>query len=82
MIVLGADIDHRSGRCAERRDEFTPESYARRVERIEDIAKDDKKLRELPGVGENMAEHIREVLKTGDYTSGTTPSPGSSVGDD
>src|SRR5579863_3399989 len=37
-------------------------------ERIEDIAKDDKKLRELPGVGENMAEHIREVLKTGDYS--------------
>lgn len=36
-------------------------------DRIEDIAKDDKKLRELPGVGENMAEHIREVLKTGDY---------------
>jgi len=37
-------------------------------ERIEDLAKDDKKLRELPGVGENMAEHIREVLKTGDYS--------------
>ena len=27
-------------------------------ERIEDICKDPKKLRELPGVGENMAEHI------------------------
>jgi DNA polymerase (family 10) len=36
-------------------------------ERIEEIAKDDAKLRELPGVGENMAAHIREVLKTGDY---------------
>jgi len=36
-------------------------------DRIEDIAKDDEKLRELPGVGEGMAEHIREVLKTGDY---------------
>jgi DNA polymerase (family 10) len=36
-------------------------------ERIEDIAKDDGKLRELPGVGEGMAEHIREVLATGDY---------------
>jgi DNA polymerase (family 10) len=36
-------------------------------ERIEDIAKDPKKLRELPGVGENMAEHICEILKTGDY---------------
>lgn len=37
-------------------------------ERIEDLAKDEKKLRELPGIGENMAEHIREVLKTGDYS--------------
>src|SRR5271167_3828802 len=37
-------------------------------ERIEDIAQDDKKLRELPGVGENMAEHIREILKNGDYS--------------
>jgi DNA polymerase (family X) len=37
-------------------------------ERIEDISKDPKKLRELPGVGENMAEHICEILKTGDYT--------------
>lgn len=36
-------------------------------ERIEDIAKDDKKLLDLPGVGEGMAEHIREVLATGDY---------------
>src|SRR5580700_11157689 len=37
-------------------------------ERIEEIAKDDEKLRELPGVGENMAAHIREILKTGDYS--------------
>lgn len=37
-------------------------------ERVEDLAKDDKKLRELPGIGENMAEHIREILKTGDYS--------------
>src|ERR1700684_839828 len=37
-------------------------------ERIEDIAKEPAKLRELPGVGENMAEHICEVLKTGDYS--------------
>jgi DNA polymerase (family 10) len=36
-------------------------------ERIEDICKDPKKLRELPGVGGNMAEHICEILKTGDY---------------
>src|SRR6204780_421831 len=37
-------------------------------ERIEDLAKDDKKLKELPGVGDSMAEHIKEVLKTGDYS--------------
>ena len=37
-------------------------------ERIEDLAKDPKKLRELPGVGENMAEHICEILATGDYS--------------
>jgi DNA polymerase (family X) len=36
-------------------------------ERIEDVCKDPKKLRELPGVGENMAEHICEILQTGDY---------------
>ena len=28
-------------------------------DRIEEIAKDAKKLRELPGIGENMAEHIQ-----------------------
>jgi DNA polymerase (family X) len=37
-------------------------------ERIEDLAKDEKKLKELPGVGEGMAEHIREILETGDYS--------------
>jgi DNA polymerase (family X) len=36
--------------------------------RIEEIAKDDQQLLELPGIGEGMAEHIREILKTGDYT--------------
>ncbi|HVB88555.1 MAG TPA: DNA polymerase/3'-5' exonuclease PolX [Candidatus Dormibacteraeota bacterium] len=38
------------------------------TERIEDVAKDDKKLKELPGVGEGMAEHIHEILATGDYS--------------
>ncbi len=38
------------------------------TERIEEIAKDDKKLMELPGIGEGMAEHIHEILKTGDYS--------------
>ncbi len=37
-------------------------------ERIEELATDDKKLKELPGVGDGMAEHIREVVKTGDYS--------------
>jgi len=37
-------------------------------DRIEVIAKDDKKLTDLPGIGEGMAAHIREVLATGDYS--------------
>src|SRR3984885_5593661 len=37
-------------------------------ERIEDLAKDDKKLKELPGVGDGMADHIHEILETGDYS--------------
>ena len=37
-------------------------------ERIEDVAKDAKKLKELPGVGDSMAEHICEILATGDYS--------------
>ena len=36
-------------------------------ESIEELAKDMDKLCELPGIGERMAEHICEVLKTGDY---------------
>src|SRR3984885_15466688 len=37
-------------------------------DRIEDIAKDPKKLKELPGVGDSMAEDIREILDPGDYS--------------
>lgn len=48
--------------------ERVAELLASMPERIEEIAKDDKKLKELPGVGEGMAEHIREILKTGDYS--------------
>ncbi|HWG58499.1 MAG TPA: DNA polymerase/3'-5' exonuclease PolX [Candidatus Acidoferrales bacterium] len=36
-------------------------------ERIEEIARDEEKLTELPGIGESMAGHIREILGTGDY---------------
>jgi DNA polymerase (family X) len=37
-------------------------------ESIEQMAKEEGKLEELPGVGERMAEHIQEILKTGDYS--------------
>jgi len=37
-------------------------------ESIEDLAKDRAKLKELPGVGDGMADHIEEILKTGDYS--------------
>lgn len=36
-------------------------------ERIEDLSKDRKKLTALPGIGDGMADHIDEVLKSGDY---------------
>jgi DNA polymerase (family 10) len=34
---------------------------------VEELAKDRDKLMELPGIGEGMADHIGEVLRTGDY---------------
>jgi DNA polymerase (family 10) len=37
-------------------------------ESIEQMAKEPGKLEELPGIGERMAEHIEEILKTGDYS--------------
>ncbi|MCL6565156.1 MAG: DNA polymerase/3'-5' exonuclease PolX [Acidobacteriia bacterium] len=37
-------------------------------EPIEELAKDEQKLLALPGIGERMAEHIREILRTGDYS--------------
>ncbi|HVB32800.1 MAG TPA: DNA polymerase/3'-5' exonuclease PolX [Patescibacteria group bacterium] len=36
-------------------------------ERIEDLADEPEKLMELPGIGEGLAAHIQEILKTGDY---------------
>lgn len=36
-------------------------------ESIAELAKDPKQLKDLPGIGDRMAEHIQEVLKTGDY---------------
>jgi DNA polymerase (family 10) len=37
-------------------------------ESIEQLAQEPGKLEELPGIGERMAEHIEEILKTGDYS--------------
>jgi DNA polymerase (family 10) len=37
-------------------------------ESIEQLAKESGKLEELPGIGERMAEHIQEILATGDYS--------------
>jgi DNA polymerase (family 10) len=37
-------------------------------ESIEEMARDPKRLEELPGIGERMSEHIQEILKTGDYS--------------
>jgi len=36
-------------------------------EPIAELARDAEKLTALPGIGERMAEHIREILRTGDY---------------
>jgi DNA polymerase (family 10) len=47
--------------------EKTAELIASLAESIEVIARDPEKLEELPGIGERMAEHIREILSTGDY---------------
>jgi len=37
-------------------------------ESIEELARDRAKLMELPGVGDGMADHIQEILKTGQYS--------------
>jgi DNA polymerase (family 10) len=37
-------------------------------DRVEDLAADPKMLTDLPGIGEGLAEHIREILSTGDYS--------------
>jgi DNA polymerase (family X) len=47
--------------------EKAAELIAGMPESIEQMAQDPKKLMELPGIGERMAEHIQEILKTGDY---------------
>lgn len=37
-------------------------------EPIEQLARDPDRLQQLPGIGERMAEHIQEILRTGDYS--------------
>jgi DNA polymerase (family 10) len=37
-------------------------------DRVEELARNGEKLTELPGIGEGLAEHIREILGTGDYS--------------
>jgi DNA polymerase (family X) len=48
--------------------EKTAELITGMHESIELIAQDPAKLTELPGIGDRMAEHILEILKTGDYS--------------
>jgi DNA polymerase (family 10) len=38
------------------------------TESVEELATDRKKLLELPGIGDGMADHIEEILRTGDYS--------------
>ena len=37
-------------------------------ESIEELAADRERLMSLPGIGEGIADHIQEILKTGDYS--------------
>ncbi|HET8924488.1 MAG TPA: DNA polymerase/3'-5' exonuclease PolX [Candidatus Acidoferrum sp.] len=37
-------------------------------ESIEQLVKEPEKLKELPGIGDRMVEHLKEIVKTGDYS--------------
>ena len=37
-------------------------------ESIEQLVKEPEKLKELPGIGDRMVEHLEEIVKTGDYS--------------
>ncbi len=37
-------------------------------ESVEQLSKTPEKLKELPGIGDRMVEHLQEILKTGDYS--------------
>src|SRR6266852_6078499 len=47
--------------------EKAAELIASLPESIQQLALDPAKLKELPGIGDRMVEHIGEILKTGDY---------------
>jgi DNA polymerase (family 10) len=36
-------------------------------ESVEQLVKEPEKLKELPGIGDRMVEHLEEIVKTGDY---------------
>src|SRR5712692_7106463 len=36
-------------------------------ESVEQLVKEPEKLKELPGIGDRMVEHLQEIVKTGDY---------------
>ncbi len=38
------------------------------TESVAELAQEPKKLTELPGIGAGLAEHIQEIVKTGDYS--------------
>src|SRR3989449_9549183 len=40
-------------------------------ESIEQLVKEPEKLKELPGIGDRMVEHLQEIVKTGDYAMRT-----------
>ncbi len=49
--------------------ERAAELIANLAEPIAELAKDIEKLTALPGIGDRMAEHMREILATGDYST-------------
>src|SRR5262252_7042444 len=48
--------------------EKAAELIASLPESVEQLAKDPERLKELPGIGDRMVEHIAEILKTNDYS--------------
>jgi DNA polymerase (family 10) len=48
--------------------EKAAELVATLPERIADLVNDPAKLTELPGIGERLAEHLKEIVETGDYS--------------